>query len=159
MATLLPTATELSNLSKEDFVAAVGSVYEKSPWVAEQAYDAAKPFESLAALAAAMKKTLDGAGTEAQLAVLRAHPDLAGRAAIAGDLTAESTEEQKRAGLGSLTPEEMAKFTELNTAYKAKFGFPFVLAVRNANKAVILGAFARRIHNSARDQLCRGRNC
>ena len=74
------------------------------------------------------------ATTDEQLKLLRAHPDLAGKAALAGELTVESTEEQKRSGLGSLTVDEMKRFTTLNNAYKAKFGFPFILAVRNANK-------------------------
>ena len=91
-----------------------------------------------------------------QLALLRAHPDLAGKAALAGELTVESTEEQRRAGLGSLTPDEMARFQQLNEAYKAKFGFPFVLAVRNATKGVILGAFARRVNNTAAAELAEG---
>ena len=72
---------------------------------------------------------------EEKLGLLRAHPDLAGKAALAGSLTCESTEEQARAGLGSLTPEELARFTEMNNAYREKFDFPFILAVRNARKA------------------------
>ena len=139
-------------MSAADFVGVVGGAYEKTPWVAEKAH-AAGPYESLAALAAGMKSLVNASGTEEQLALLRAHPDLAGKAAIAGELTAESTEEQARAGLGSLTPEEMARFQELNSAYKEKFGFPFILAVRNASKAVILGAFERRIHNTYSGEL------
>ena len=80
--------------------------------------------------------------------LLRAHPDLAGKAALAGDVTKESTEEQARAGLGSLTVEELHRFNSLNDQYKDKFGFPFILAVRNASKAIILGAFANRLHNT-----------
>ena len=147
-----PTAAALSALPVADFVAAVGSAYEKSPWIAEKAH-AMGPFDSLASLTTTMKTIVNDAGSDAQLALLRAHPDLAGKAAIAGDLTAESTEEQKRAGLGSLTPDEMARFTELNDTYKKKFEFPFILAVRNASKGVILGAFARRIHNTAAAEL------
>ena len=153
--TTLPTASEVSALPVADFVAAVGSVYEKTPWIAEKAH-AAGPFDSLAALAGAMKNVVNEAGTDAQLALLRAHPDLAGKAALAGELTVESTEEQRRAGLGSLTPDEMARFQQLNEAYKAKFGFPFVLAVRNATKGVILGAFARRVNNTAAAELAEG---
>ena len=149
------TAAELSALPLAEFVEVVGGVYEKSPWVAEKAH-AAGPYSSLAELAASMKKIVDEAGWAAQSELLRSHPDLAGKAAIAGELTAESTEEQKRAGLGSLTAAEMEKFTALNDAYKSKFGFPFVLAVRNASKGVILGAFERRIHNSASAELTEG---
>ena len=138
-----------------DFVAAVGGVYENSPWIAEQAH-AAGPYNSLAALAAGMKKIVQDSGTDAQKALLCAHPDLAGKAAIAGELTAESTEEQASAGLSSLTPEEMASFVQQNDAYKAKFGFPFVLAVRNARKGTILGAFKTRLPNSASAELAEG---
>ena len=155
MSTPPPTASELSAMPMGEFVAAIGGVYEKSPWVAEKAH-ASGPFDSLSMLAAAMRREVDTAGTEAQLELLRAHPDLAGKAALAGDLTVESTEEQARAGLGSLTPEEMAKFNSLNATYKEKFGFPFVLAVRNASKAIILGAFERRISNSASAELAEG---
>ena len=91
-----------------------------------------------------------------ELELLRAHPDLAGKAALAGELTVESTDEQARAGLGSLTPQEMARFVELNGKYKDKFGFPFVLAVRNASKSIILGAFETRLHNSASAELAEG---
>jgi len=141
-------APTLSAKPVAEFVAAVGGCYECSAWVAERAH-AGGPYSSLSALAAAMRATVDGSSDGEKLALLKAHPDLAGKAAIAGDLTAESTEEQKRAGLGSLTAAEMARFTELNDGYKARFGFPFILAVRNANKGVILASFERRVHNSA----------
>lgn len=178
----LPTAAELSTYSKEAFVDAVGSVYEKSPWIAERAYEA-RPFESLSALRDALRAACTAATDEEHVALLRAHPDLAGKAALAGELTAESTEEQRRSGLGSLTADEMKvcfahkahppgttlpdpsrvrsrghlardlqQFNELNGAYKAKFGFPFILAVRNANKATILASFAARLHNSAHEE-------
>ncbi|KOO25041.1 ohcu decarboxylase [Chrysochromulina tobinii] len=147
----LPTAAELSTYSKEAFVDAVGSVYEKSPWIAERAYEA-RPFESLSALRDALRAACTAATDEEHVALLRAHPDLAGKAALAGELTAESTEEQRRSGLGSLTEDEMKQFNELNGAYKAKFGFPFILAVRNANKATILASFAARLHNSAHEE-------
>ena len=101
-----PTAAELSTYSKEAFVDAVGSVYEKSPWIAERAYEA-RPFESLSALRDALRAACTAATDEEHVALLRAHPDLAGKAALAGELTAESTEEQRRSGLGSLTADEM----------------------------------------------------
>lgn len=128
MAPAADTATVLSAKPCSDFVAAIGSVYENSPWIAERAH-ATGPYDSLAALTAGLKKVVTDATTEEQLSLLRAHPDLAGKAALAGELTAESTEEQARAGLGSLTQDEMAKFVALNDAYKNKFGFPFILAV------------------------------
>ena len=149
------TAAELSALPVADFVAAIGGVYENSPWIAEKAY-ASGPYDSLAALAKGLKQVVQDAGTEAQIALLQAHPDLAGKAALAGELTAESTEEQASAGLGSLTKEEMATFVSNNDAYKAKFGFPFVLAVRNARKGTILGSFTTRLQNSPSAELAEG---
>ena len=106
------------------------------------------PFETLSAMEEAMWGAVESATEEEQLALLNAHPDLAGRAALAGEVTADSSEEQRRAGLDSLTPEEMAHFTEMNTAYKAQFGFPFILAIRNATKRTILGAYETRLGNA-----------
>jgi 2-oxo-4-hydroxy-4-carboxy-5-ureidoimidazoline decarboxylase len=128
-------------------------VYEKSPWIAEQAFAARSAagggaFDSLTAIDEAMWAVVSSAADEAQLSLLNAHPDLAGKAALAGDITAESSDEQLRAGLSSLTPEEMVHFTQLNAAYRDKFGFPFILAVRNATKRTILGAFEKRLGNS-----------
>jgi len=144
---------ELSELtSPAVFVEKLGGVYEKSAWIAERAAPKG-PFDSITSLAASMKAVVDDATEEEQLALLCAHPDLAGKAALAGELTAESTEEQARAGLGSLTQDEMAKFVALNDAYKNKFGFPFILAVRNARKTTILSAFERRVHNSMSAEL------
>ncbi len=148
----MPNAKELSSGAAEAFVATLGGVYEKSPWVAERAYERG-PFDSLAALATAMKQAVTEATEAEQLVLLLAHPDLAGKAALAGELTSESTEEQARAGLGSLTPEEMERFTRMNEAYKTKFGFPYILAVRNASKAVILSAFESRLPNSRSAEL------
>ena len=151
----MPTASELCAMPVADFVAAIGGVYENSPWIAEKAH-AAGPYDSLASLAAGLKKVVQDSGSEAQIALLQAHPDLAGKAAIAGELTAESTEEQASAGLGSLTPDEMKTFVANNDAYKAKFGFPFVLAVRNARKGTILGSFTTRLPNSPAAELAEG---
>lgn len=130
--------------SKEAFVGALGGVYEKSPWVAERAF-ASAPFESVTGLAAAMVAVVGRASEEEVVALLRAHPDLAGKAALAGELTAESTVEQQRAGLGSLTEAELARFEELNGRYRAAFGWPFILAVRQASKRTVLAAFERRV--------------
>ena len=130
--------------SKDAFVQAVGGCYEKSPWVAERAF-AQGPFASVSSIAAAMKQTLAEATDDEVLSLLRAHPDLAGRAALKGDVTAESASEQAKAGLGSLTAAELSKLTSLNERYTAKFGFPFILAVRNASKRVIFAALERRM--------------
>ncbi|MCW5715880.1 MAG: 2-oxo-4-hydroxy-4-carboxy-5-ureidoimidazoline decarboxylase [Bauldia sp.] len=134
-------------LSDAAFVSSFGDVAEHSPWVAERAA-AARPFASRDALLAAFAAAIDAADPHRQLALLRAHPDLAGRAAIAGELAPESTREQAGAGLGSLTPDEFARFTELNDRYRARFRFPFILAVRGATKDMILASFAERVERA-----------
>ena len=124
-------------------------LYEHSPWIAERAL-AQRPFASLAQLKHAMTRVLDEAGIEPQLALIRAHPELAGKAMVSKTLTAESTNEQTKAGLTNCTPEEFAHIQQLNAAYNAKFGFPFILAVRGPRgtgltKAQIIEAFERRL--------------
>jgi 2-oxo-4-hydroxy-4-carboxy-5-ureidoimidazoline decarboxylase len=143
--------SDINQLPKPAFVATLGAIFEHSPWVAEGAY-AARPFADIEALRTAMVKVVDVAGLEQQLALIRAHPDLAGKAALAGELTAESTSEQKGAGLDRLTAEEFAKFHRLNDAYKAKFDFPFILAVRGHDKHSILAAFETRLLNDAESE-------
>lgn len=128
-------------------MALLGGVYEHSPWMAERCF-AKRPFADVDALLQAMRATLSVASHEEQLALLRAHPDLAGKAAMRGELTAESTQEQAGAGLGTLTPEEFERFTELNEGYQASFGFPFIMAVKNATKHQILSGFEQRIDNT-----------
>jgi N-carbamoyl-L-amino-acid hydrolase len=125
-------------------------LYEHSPWIAERAL-AQRPFASLAQLKHAMTRVLDEAGIEPQLALIRAHPELAGKAMVSKTLTAESTHEQTKAGLTNCTPEEFAHIQQLNAAYNARFGFPFILAVRGPRgtgltKAQIIEAFERRVH-------------
>ncbi len=141
----------LNHLSKTAFTQTLGAIFEHSPWVAEGAHPL-KPFTTLEALRTAMVKVVDGAPVEQQLALIRAHPDLAGKAALEGELTAESTSEQKGAGLDRLTPDEFAKFHRLNDAYKAKFNFPFILAVRGHDKHSILAAFETRLLNDAESE-------
>jgi 2-oxo-4-hydroxy-4-carboxy-5-ureidoimidazoline decarboxylase len=140
-----------SGMSREAFVAQFGGVYEHSPWIAEAAYDAGLSAEhnTLAGLADAMEAVLARAGREAKLALIRAHPDLTGRAAIAGDLTAASRAEQTGAGLDRCTPAEYARFQAFNAEYKRKFGFPFILAVAGLSRQEILTAFERRIGDTA----------
>ena len=126
-------------------------LYEHSPWIAERAL-AQRPFASLPALKHAMVRVLDAAGVDPQLALIRAHPELAGKAMVSKTLTAESTNEQSKAGLTNCTPEEFAHIQQLNTDYNAKHGFPFILAVRGPrgtglNKAEIIATFQRRLHN------------
>ena len=136
----------VNNLSKTEFVDLLKDIFEHSPWVAEGAYGA-KPFANVSALHAAMVRVVETAGEEKQLALIRAHPDLAGKAARAGDLTAASTGEQAGAGLNRLTDEEFERFHELNNAYKKRFDFPFILAVKGHTKDSILTAFGTRLAN------------
>ncbi len=136
----------LNACSDSQFVETLGAIFEHSPWVAEAVADQ-RPFASIGALHGAMVTAIDEAGRDPQLNLIRAHPDLAGKAALAGELTAESTSEQKGAGLDRLTPEEFERFHALNDAYKARFGFPFILAVRGHDKHSILAAFERRLEH------------
>lgn len=135
---------DLNACSDSQFVEALGAIFEHSPWVPETVADQ-RPFASVSALHGAMVGAIDRAGRDAQLTLIRAHPDLAGKAALAGEITAESTSEQKGAGLDRLTPEEFERFHVLNDAYKARFGFPFILAVRGHDKHSILASFERRL--------------
>jgi 2-oxo-4-hydroxy-4-carboxy-5-ureidoimidazoline decarboxylase len=147
MPDAMPIA-DLNLLDREAFVSLVGSVFEHSPWIAAEAWDT-RPWESLHDLHAAMTKVVGAAATERQLALIRAHPDLVGRAALAGTLTRESTAEQRAAGLDpdTLRPEEIAQFLELNTTYKARFGFPFVICARENRKETILAGLQSRMAN------------
>jgi len=142
---------EINGMSREAFVAAFGGIFEHSPWVAEGAY-AALPVEDLNGLHGAMAAAMLAAPQDAQLALLNAHPDLAGKLAKAGRLTAASTAEQASAGLDLLTQEEFETFSRLNAAYTEKFGHPFIIAVRENTKISILAAFeARLAHNAAQE--------
>ncbi|MCG4455737.1 2-oxo-4-hydroxy-4-carboxy-5-ureidoimidazoline decarboxylase [Pseudomonas sp. MMS21-TM103] len=139
-----------SRLSREDFVKVFADIYEHSPWVAEKAYDLGQDasIDEVDGLHQRMADLLLSASHEMQLALISAHPDLAGKAAIQGELTESSTAEQAGAGIQQCTAEEFARFTQLNDAYKAKFGFPFIMAVKGSNRHQILAAFEERIHNA-----------
>jgi N-carbamoyl-L-amino-acid hydrolase len=144
------TLEQLNSASREEAAGMLDGLYEHSPWIAEQALNE-RPFQSLAHLKHAMCEVLAHAGREAQLGLIRAHPELAGKAMVTKTLTAESTNEQTKAGLTDCTPEEFAKIQKLNADYNAKFGWPFILAVRGPrglglNKAQIIEAFERRLH-------------
>ena len=134
------------------FTARFGDVAEDSPWVAEAAFGG-RPFGDREALVEAFTAVVRSAPREAQLALLRAHPDLAGRAAVAGDIAEESRREQSGAGLDRLTTDEHARFQDLNTRYRERFGFPFIFAVKGASKEAILTAFDARIGNDADAEL------
>jgi N-carbamoyl-L-amino-acid hydrolase len=145
------TLDQLNAAPADDAARLVAGLYEHSPWVAEAAM-AKRPFRSLAQLKAAMVRVVDEAGPQRQLELLRAHPELAGKAMVAKDLTAESSDEQGRAGLTHCTPEEFARQQRLNADYNAKFGFPFILAVRGPRgtglgRSQIIETFERRLAN------------
>ena len=139
-----------STLSRDAFVSAFADIYEHSPWVAEKAYDLGQRVEldEIEALHQRMSDILLSANHSDQLALINAHPDLAGKAAIQGELTESSTNEQAGAGIHQCTAEEFERFTELNDAYKEKFRFPFIMAVKGSNRHQILASFEKRIHNS-----------
>lgn len=138
-----------SRLDKASFIAGFGDIYEHSPWVAERAWESGldERHDTPENLAEVMGRILAEADAVSQLAVIRAHPDLAGKAAVAGELTDDSTREQVGAGLDQCSPEEMARFERLNAAYKTKFGFPFVMAVKGSDRFAILDAFEVRLEN------------
>jgi len=147
------TLEQVNTASAAEFVALLDGTYEHSPWVAEGAADQ-RPFASLAALKLALVNSVRGIGREAQLKLIRAHPELAGKAMVSQSLTAESTHEQGRAGLADCTPGEFAHIQQLNDAYNSKFGWPFILAVRGPrglglNRAQVIAAFERRLAGHA----------
>jgi N-carbamoyl-L-amino-acid hydrolase len=141
----------LNTASRADFTRLLDGIYEHSPWIAERAWDA-RPFATLEALKQALVAALRASTREEQLGLIRAHPELAGKAMVARTLTAESTNEQGKAGLTHCTPEEFARIQQLNAGYNEKFGFPFILAVRGPrgvglDKRQIIAAFERRLQH------------
>ncbi len=140
-------------LDREGFLARYGGVYEHSPWIAGAVWDEGAASDDVEALAGAMAARVEAAGEEARLALLRAHPDLAGKLAVEGELTAESTSEQAGAGLERCSPEEFEEFQRLNDAYTARFGFPFILTVKGYDRAGILEAIRRRVGHDRATEL------
>ena len=136
----------INAMDRAAFVVKFGAIFEKSPWVAEEAWEK-RPFASLDDMHAAMVSVAKNAPATRQLALLQAHPDLAGKEAQAGTMTASSVAEQASAGLNSLSPAEMTELSGLNAAYKMKFGFPFIIAVRMHTKEGIFSEFKRRLQN------------
>ncbi len=145
------TLWEINRISSAAFTTALGGIFEHSPWVAERA-SGARPFASIPALHDAMMAAVRAAPEDMQLALIRAHPELAGKAAIRGELTADSTLEQTRAGLNQCSPDELARLTALNAAYSARFGFPFILAVKSYDREGVLSEFARRIERDREEE-------
>lgn len=150
--TLTPTT-----LSRAEFIAAFRDIYEHSPWVAERTFDCGLDADAntLEGLHKRMSAQMLQADKDLQLALINAHPDLAGKAALRGELTEASTAEQSGAGIHLCTGPEFARFTELNAAYKAKFAFPFIMAVKGSNRHQILAAFEERIHNAVETEFRR----
>ena len=141
-------AAPRQKLSLEAFVERYGGVYERSPWVAKKCYEQAVG-AGTDELALMFRHCVDNADHDTRLQLIRAHPDLAGRAAIRGELTEESSQEQASAGIDQCTADEYGQFVTCNDAYRQKFGFPFVMAVRNSNRHEILDAFSRRLKNDS----------
>jgi len=146
-----PDMGAISNMDRAAFVQKFGGIFEKSPWVAEKAWDK-RPFTSLPQLHAAMVEAVKYAPVPSQLALLQSHPDLAGKEAQAGAMTASSVSEQASAGLNALSKAEMTQISELNAAYKQKFGFPFIIAVRMYTKEGIFFEFQRRLNNDTQTE-------
>lgn len=138
-----------SHMTRDDFLDVFGGVYEHSPWIAEAVYaeGLTGTQDTVAGLHGALRDVVDAADDDRKLTLLRAHPDLAGKLAVAGELTAESTSEQASAQLDKCTPEEFAEFQSLNDRYKEAFGFPYILAVRGRNRQEILENFRSRVDN------------
>ena len=139
-----------AHMARAEFVAHFKDLYEHSPWVAETVFDLGinASHQQRSTLHAVFSDVMLKASKDEQLALICAHPDLAGKAAIAGELTEASTSEQAGAGSNQCTPDEFSRFTQLNQAYKTKFGFPFIKAVKGSDRHQILAAFEQRINNS-----------
>jgi 2-oxo-4-hydroxy-4-carboxy-5-ureidoimidazoline decarboxylase len=144
--------SDLNACSKADFIAALANIFEHAPWVAEQAA-AARPFTGVRALFAAMKAAVDRATPETRLALIKGHPDLANKTQRAAGLTAESTAEQDSVGLDRLSNAEFEAFERVNTAYRSKFGFPYIVCVRRHTRDSVLRDFERRLPNDSATEM------
>ena len=143
----MPTIDEINAFDRPAFTRALGGIFENSPWIAGETFER-RPFRDASLLHSEMCATLRRAPAERQLDLIRAHPDLAGRLAKAGGLTAESAREQAHAGLDRLAPAELAEFGRRNQAYRERFGFPFVICARLNDRGAILQAMEVRLRNS-----------
>lgn len=140
------TLKELSALPQAEFAQALGAIFEHSPWIPRRAW-AARPFASVQALHAAMIAVVQDASAQEQLALITAHPELAGKEAAAGTLTQASTSEQRGAGLDQCSPDELEHLRQLNAAYHERFDFPFIIAVKGRNRYQVMEAIEERLHN------------
>ncbi|SAL56382.1 2-oxo-4-hydroxy-4-carboxy-5-ureidoimidazoline decarboxylase [Caballeronia telluris] len=152
MKAMQTTLDQLNALPAETFVTVLSGIFEHSPWVAEAAASQ-RPFASVDALHKTMSGAVEAASEEKQLALINAHPELAGKAAVRGELTEESTREQSGAGLDLCTQEEFDRLQALNAAYREKFGFPFILAVRGYDRHGIIANFEKRVNHSRAEEL------
>ena len=150
-----PTLAELNEMTRVRFVGVLGEIFEMSPWIAEAAWDQ-RPFADRGTLLAAMVEIVEASGVAAQTDLLRAHPDLAGKAARVGALTASSTREQAGAGLDRMSDDQYERFHQSNTRYRERFGFPFIIAVKGHDAGSILTAFERRLTNNQDDERVEG---
>ena len=148
----MPSLDTVNDLDRQTFTRTLGGVFELAPWIAERTW-AMRPFASVTALHRAMCAVVERATGDEQRALIAGHPDLAGKAARAGAMTASSVTEQASAGLDRLSDEEFERFDRLNRAYRERFGFPFVIAVRRHDKTSILAAFERRLGNSVEEEI------
>ncbi len=146
------TIAELNAASRAEFLAALDGIFEHSPWIAESSLER-RPFADRDKVHAAMMDALKAAPLQKKLALIAAHPDLAGTAAPEGRITAESASEQQAAGLNRLTPDEATRFERLNAQYRRRFGFPFVICARDSGKAEILHKLERRAKNDPGTEL------
>jgi len=146
------TLAALNAMDRETFTAALAGLFEGPPWVVAAAWGG-RPFATREALHAALCRVMEDAPESQQVALLRAHPDLVGRAALAGTLTPASTAEQAAAGLDRLSADEIATFQRLNAAYQARFGFPFVICARANKKASILAGFTTRMEHTRTQEI------
>ena len=146
------TLALVNSLSREDFVCVIGPVFEDSPWIADATWSK-RPFKSIDVLHKALCKTVQTSKEDKQVDLIRAHPDLVGRAALAGTLTAASTSEQASAGLDKLSAEEISQFQKYNQSYREKFGFPFVICARLNKKEAILKGFAVRLEHTRKEEI------
>jgi 2-oxo-4-hydroxy-4-carboxy-5-ureidoimidazoline decarboxylase len=146
------TISQINSLSRDEFTRELGVVFEHSPWIAEIAWTR-RPFAGVEQLHSALCNVVKTSGTEKQLDLIMAHPDLVGRLALSGRLTKESTHEQASAGLDRLAPGEVAQFEKNNAAYRERFGFPFIICARLNKKEAILAGFSRRLHHSREQEI------
>ena len=152
MATGQITLQEINSFAQSQFIEALGPLFEGPPWIVEDAWQR-RPFALLNDLYQTLCTIMYEAPVEQQVELLRAHPDLVGRAALAGTLSPSSTDEQAAAGLGNLSPQEIATFTRSNAAYAERFGFPFVICARENKKESILAGFASRLQHTREQEI------